>query len=163
MVAPRAESCASCCHCLSLISPQTHNSFFLLIRQLFVSWHFSSRLNTKNNINWEGLWGVWNAQIWRVPGTEEGPSQWLPSLKSKQSSSWTRVRGSLLVSDGIRVSCAVGTGWGEEDLDSLESVHRLEKGAALWRPQVRLGAHHCHTQHQQPVTDGTKHTPGAHL
>lgn len=61
---------------------------------------------------------------------------------------------SLLVSDAQYGSYGLGSVWSEEDVESVESLHWLEKDAPMRRPQVRLRAHHRDSQHQQPVADG---------
>lgn len=146
---------------------QTQNFFFfLLIRQLFVSAALQSHLNTISNFGWKGLFEVYGRHRSVESLNTEGPQPVFIIIITKIQAKFviTQAWGSSMFSDTCtRVSCAVGAGWDEEDVDSVEPVHRLEKNATLWWPQVRLSAHHCHSQHQQPVTDGGKHATGALL
>lgn len=68
-----------------------------------------------------------------------------------------------MVSDAQYGSCGLGSVWGEEDVEPVESLHRLEKDAPMRRPQVRLRTHHHDAQHQQPLADGSQHSHGPPL
>lgn len=68
-----------------------------------------------------------------------------------------------MISDAQYGPCGLGSVWGEEDVESVESLCGLEKDAPMRRPQIRLRAHYRDAQHQQPVADGGQHTHGAHL